>query len=143
MSNHDSKVVRTYSSAAAGDVVTWVKKNQAIRTDQAMWSVLFLAVLAAGLSAEVSPAASYLPSNEQVLAFLTESIDWYRHRAVGNKLQPIQSILFSWRTIGKLPGGLSNSRLILRGPMRLGSQLPGLRFPDIEIPVQGLGTPWK
>ena len=51
-----------------------------------MPSVLFVAVLTAGLSAEVSPAASVLPSNQQVLAFLTESIDWYRHRAVERQI---------------------------------------------------------
>jgi hypothetical protein len=49
-------------------------------------SVLFVAVLTAGLSAEVSPVASDLPSNQQVLAFLTESIDWYRHRAVERQI---------------------------------------------------------
>jgi hypothetical protein len=43
-------------------------------------------VLTVGLSAEVSPSASDLPSNQQVLAFLTESIDWYRHRAVEGQL---------------------------------------------------------
>jgi len=41
-----------------------------------------LTVLALGLSAEVSPAASDLPSNQQVLAFVTETIDWYRHRVI-------------------------------------------------------------
>lgn len=45
-------------------------------------SVLFVAMLTGGLSAAKSPVASDLPSNQQVLAFLTESIDWYRHRAV-------------------------------------------------------------
>jgi hypothetical protein len=49
-------------------------------------SVLFVAVLTAGLSAEVSPVASDLPSNQQVLAFLSESIDWYRHRAVERQI---------------------------------------------------------
>jgi Mechanosensitive ion channel, beta-domain len=51
-----------------------------------MPSVLFVVVLTAGLSAEVSPVASDLPSNQQVLAFLTESIDWYRHRAVERQI---------------------------------------------------------
>jgi Mechanosensitive ion channel len=45
-------------------------------------SVLFAAALTVGLSAEVSPAASDLPSNPQVLAFLTATIDWYRSRAI-------------------------------------------------------------
>jgi len=38
------------------------------------------------LSAEVSPAASDLPTNEQVIAFLTESIDWYRHCAIERQI---------------------------------------------------------
>src|SRR5208337_2431789 len=48
--------------------------------------LLLLAVIAVGLSAEVSPAASDLPSNQQVIAFLTESIDWYRHRALERQI---------------------------------------------------------
>jgi hypothetical protein len=46
---------------------------------------LVLAVLTVGLSAEVS-AASDLPSNQQVIAFLTESIDWYRHCAIERQI---------------------------------------------------------
>ena len=48
--------------------------------------LLLPAVIAVGLSAEVSPAASYLPSNQQVIAFLTESIDWYRHSAIERQI---------------------------------------------------------
>src|SRR5271166_6795379 len=48
--------------------------------------LLLPAVIAAGLSAEVSPAASDLPSNQQVIALLTESIDWYRHRAIERQI---------------------------------------------------------
>jgi Mechanosensitive ion channel len=48
--------------------------------------LLLLAVLTAGLSAQVSPEASDLPSSQQVLAFLSESIDWYRHRAIEGQL---------------------------------------------------------
>ena len=44
------------------------------------WLSLLALVLAAGISAQVSPPPSDLPSDQQVLAFLTESIDWYRHR---------------------------------------------------------------
>jgi len=44
--------------------------------------LLVLAVPAVGLSAGVSPAASDLPSNQKVLAFLSESIDWYRYCAI-------------------------------------------------------------
>jgi Mechanosensitive ion channel len=48
--------------------------------------VLLVTVLTVGLSAQVSPAASDLPSNPQVIAFLTESIEWYRHRAVERQM---------------------------------------------------------
>ena len=43
-------------------------------------------LLTVGLSAEVSPTASDLPSNQQVLVFLTETIDWYRHRAIERQI---------------------------------------------------------
>jgi hypothetical protein len=49
-------------------------------------NVLLVAVLTVGLSAEVSTAASDLPSNQQVLAFLTETVDWYRHRAIERQI---------------------------------------------------------
>jgi len=42
-------------------------------------NLLVLPIIAVGLSAQVSPAASDLPSQQQVIAFLTESIDWYHH----------------------------------------------------------------
>ncbi len=45
-----------------------------------------LATITVGLSAQVSPAASDLPSNQQVVAFLTESIDWYRHCAMERQI---------------------------------------------------------
>ena len=48
--------------------------------------VLLAFVLAAGICAQVSPPKSDLPSDQQVLAFLTESIDWYRHRAAEEQL---------------------------------------------------------
>jgi len=48
--------------------------------------LLLPALIAVGLSAEVSPAASDLPSNQQVIALLTESIDWYRHRAIERQI---------------------------------------------------------
>lgn len=50
------------------------------------WYVLLILVLTTGISAQVSPLASDLPSNQQVLALLTESIDWYRHRAIEGQL---------------------------------------------------------
>ena len=37
-----------------------------------------MAMITVGLSAQISPAVSDLPSNQQVITFLTESIDWYR-----------------------------------------------------------------
>ena len=48
--------------------------------------LLLPAVITIGLSAEVSPAASDLPANQQVIAFLTESIDWYRHGAMERQI---------------------------------------------------------
>jgi len=51
-----------------------------------VFCVLLGLVLAAGICAQVSPPASDLPSDQQVLAFLTESIDWYRHRAAEEQL---------------------------------------------------------
>ena len=43
---------------------------------------LITALITVGLSAQISPAVTDLPSNQQVLAFLTSSIEWYRHCAV-------------------------------------------------------------
>ena len=45
-----------------------------------------MAMITVGLSAQVSPAASDLPSSQQVIAFLTESIDWYRHCAIEHQI---------------------------------------------------------
>src|SRR5271165_5013707 len=45
-----------------------------------------LAIITAGLSAQISPAVSDLPSNQQVIAFLTESIDWYHHCAIERQI---------------------------------------------------------
>src|SRR5271166_982837 len=45
-----------------------------------------LAIITVGLSAQVSPAASELPSNQQVIAFLTESIDWYHHCVIERQI---------------------------------------------------------
>jgi len=47
--------------------------------------VLLVVVLTTGISAQVSPPSD-VPSDQQVLAFLTESIDWYRHRAAEEQL---------------------------------------------------------
>src|SRR5271165_2320632 len=51
--------------------------------------LLLPAVIAVGLSAEVSPAASDLPSNQQVIALLTESIGC-GHPSLG-RLWPLRS----------------------------------------------------
>jgi len=48
--------------------------------------LLLVGVLTTGISAQVSPPACDVPSDQQVLAFLTESIDWYRHRAAEEQL---------------------------------------------------------
>ena len=45
-----------------------------------------LAVITVALSAQVLPAGSDLPSNQQVIAFVTESIDWYRHCAIERQI---------------------------------------------------------
>jgi hypothetical protein len=45
-----------------------------------------MAMITVGLSAQVSSAASDLPSSQQVIAFLTESIDWYRHCAIEHQI---------------------------------------------------------
>src|SRR6516164_6178733 len=48
--------------------------------------VFLVVMLTSGISAQVSPSASDVPSDQQVLAFLTESIEWYRHRAAEEQL---------------------------------------------------------
>lgn len=45
-----------------------------------------MAIITVGLSAQASPEASDFPSNQQVIAFLTESVDWYRHCAVERQI---------------------------------------------------------
>ena len=48
--------------------------------------LLTAVLLTVGLFAEVSPAVSDLPSNQQVLAFLTQTIDWYRHAGIERQI---------------------------------------------------------
>jgi Mechanosensitive ion channel len=48
--------------------------------------LLVLEIFTLGLSAQVSPPASDLPSNQQVIAFLTESIDWFHHCAIERQI---------------------------------------------------------
>jgi hypothetical protein len=49
-------------------------------------SALLVLGVTAGIFAQMPPPASDLPSGQQVLAFLSESIDWYRHRGVEGQL---------------------------------------------------------
>ena len=48
--------------------------------------VLLFTVLTVGLCAGVSPPTSDLPSNQQVLGFLTDSINWYRNRGIEQQI---------------------------------------------------------
>ena len=66
--------------------MTFAKKKPSMRTYQAISLACFLIALGPGLFAEVPPAASDLPSSEQILAFLAESIDWYRHRVLERQI---------------------------------------------------------
>jgi Mechanosensitive ion channel len=51
-----------------------------------LWYRSVLVLIAVGLSAQVPIAGPDLPSNKQVIAFLTESIDWYRHCAMKRQI---------------------------------------------------------
>lgn len=51
-----------------------------------VFCVLLELVLTFGMSAQIAPPVSDLPSDQQVLTFLSESIDWYRHRAIEERL---------------------------------------------------------
>src|SRR5271157_2771017 len=81
-------------SASRGDNVMWISSRpvckallQKFKRRAACYILLALMlVLTAEISAQVSSLAPHLPSNQQVLAFLTESIDWYRHRAIEEQL---------------------------------------------------------
>src|SRR5215469_15748276 len=57
-----------------------------ILTSRIPFNLTLLAILGVSLSAQVSPATPDLPSNPKVVAFLTESIDWYRHCALERQL---------------------------------------------------------
>ena len=49
--------------------------------------LLFLMLITSGLSADIPLPKSYaLPSKQQVIKFLTESIDWYRHLSVERQI---------------------------------------------------------
>ena len=60
--------------------ITQRHKNYCKRLHQYL---LFILVLSVGLPAQ---EPSNLPSNQQVLAFLTESIDWYRQRGIERQI---------------------------------------------------------
>src|SRR5215468_6748729 len=53
---------------------------------RALCYVPAVAIITLTLYAQTSAEASDLPSNQQVVAFLTESIDWYRHCALERQL---------------------------------------------------------
>lgn len=48
--------------------------------------LLVQVAITVGLSAQISPLASDLPSSQQVIAFLTESIEWYRHCGIARQI---------------------------------------------------------
>lgn len=48
--------------------------------------LVVLAIITAGLSAQVSPAGSNLPSKQEVISFLSESIDWYHRCATERQI---------------------------------------------------------
>ena len=53
------------------------------------WQVCYLPILVlvtVGLAAQVSPVASDLPSNQKIIALLTQTIDWYRHCAIERQI---------------------------------------------------------
>jgi hypothetical protein len=66
-------------------VVKWIAVAVK-RSKRGAWYLLASSVFGAGLCAQGSPPASALPSDQRVLAFLTESIDWYRHRTAAEQL---------------------------------------------------------
>jgi hypothetical protein len=51
-----------------------------------LWYRSVLVLIAVGLSAQVPIAGPDVPSNKQVIAFLTESIDWDRHCAMKRQI---------------------------------------------------------
>jgi Mechanosensitive ion channel len=51
-----------------------------------LWLLAVMASTSMALSAQVSPAASDLLSNQQVIGFVTESIDWYHHCAIERQI---------------------------------------------------------
>lgn len=72
-----------------------VRIRNAVGDCEALWRMsklrkacflLSAALLTLGLSAEVSPDVPDVPSNQQVLAFLTQTIDWYRHCGIKRQI---------------------------------------------------------
>ena len=62
------------------------KRHASILKLHKFWYLPVMAMITLGLSAQVSPAGSDHPSNQQVIAFLTESIDWYHHCAIEGQI---------------------------------------------------------
>src|ERR1700757_2955816 len=48
--------------------------------------LILLAFITVGMSAQIGTSAADLPTNQQVLGFLTESIDWYRRCGIERKV---------------------------------------------------------
>lgn len=90
-----SPAIITAMSAVRGSLVsalgstpsTWMRTGDhyPVKRSHAL-CLLLLFVISVGLSAQVSPAVSDLPSNQQVLDFLTGSIDWYRQRSIERQI---------------------------------------------------------
>ena len=69
------------------------------------WYLTVMAMITVGLSAQISPAVSDLPSNQQVITFLTESIDWYRHCAFERQIatEPLDLVFLAAAELLKVP----------------------------------------
>ncbi len=78
------------------------KRLSSILKLRQFWYLTVMAMITAGLSAQTSPAVSDLPSNQQVIKFLTESIDWYRHCAFERQIatEPVDLVFLE----GSRPG---------------------------------------
>jgi len=62
------------------------KRSKSTSTAQQFCLVAMLALITVGLAAQTSPAASDLPSNQNVIALLTQTIDWYRRGAIERQI---------------------------------------------------------
>lgn len=81
-----AKVLQCASPATRNDGMRCAYSTRRWISRSCARGVLALTVLKGGLSAETSPPASDLVSNQHVLAFLTQTVDWYRHRAIERQI---------------------------------------------------------